>query len=106
MMSRCDDCTVPVEVRRNTRCCERCTPENPQSEGIQTTSRAKKYANGLLFCTAGRHYLKRMGDRRPEHDKLSVAVEKNGRLYCQTHNERVRTRGRRNFAENGGLQIR
>jgi hypothetical protein len=30
--SMCSDCPVPVEVRRNTRCCERCTPENPARE--------------------------------------------------------------------------
>lgn len=30
--SRCDRCTVPPEVRRNTHCCERCTPEHSYSE--------------------------------------------------------------------------
>ena len=32
MKMDCENCTVPVEVRQNTHCCERCTPENPQSE--------------------------------------------------------------------------
>jgi len=31
-MSRCEKCLVPLEVRRNTWCCSRCTKENPQSE--------------------------------------------------------------------------
>lgn len=29
LKSRCEKCTVPVEVRRNTHCCEHCTPEHP-----------------------------------------------------------------------------
>lgn len=33
--SRCDFCTVPVEVRRNTHCCERCTKDNSQSEEVK-----------------------------------------------------------------------
>jgi len=63
----------------------------------------KRYQNGLLFCGAGRHWLRHKEDKDKKREKLAVAVEKNGRFWCSTHPaKRLRTRGLREFAENSG----
>lgn len=65
--SRCDFCTVPVEVRRNTHCCERCTKENPMSEkpsleGLVAMAKTLKQ----IQCSPGYYQCKQVCARTEE----------------------------------------
>jgi len=90
--SRCDNCTVDPEVRRNTHCCEQCTPENPQSQtensrvflvGSHSTTipnlssyRVTKYPNGTYRCTCRNFIFNRDKPDQPEDKHIADAKAK------------------------------
>ncbi len=61
--SKCDTCPIDVEVRRNTRCCERCTKEHPAYETPKAEPQAKTVQELIdpicLACSGCGHVPKR-----------------------------------------------